>query len=87
MWMLPVAFNSTPASPIVSILTDRVASADAFICQQLLGSNFRRLQAPLSSAIPLDDYQAVPQLKSAAAAYMKMPAWSEDGNWVKKNFI
>jgi patatin-like phospholipase/acyl hydrolase len=87
MWMLPVAFNSTPASPIVSILTDGVASADAFICQQLLGSNFRRLQVPLSSAIPLDDYQAVPQLKSAAAAYMKMPAWSQTEGWVEKNFI
>jgi patatin-like phospholipase/acyl hydrolase len=87
MWMLPVAFNSTPASPIVSILTDGVASADAFICQQLLGSNFRRLQVPLSSPVPLDDYQAVPQLKTAATAYMKAPCWSEAESWVEKTFI
>jgi patatin-like phospholipase/acyl hydrolase len=87
MWMLPIALNSTPASPIVSILTDGVASADAFICQQLLGSNFRRLQVPLSSAVPLDDYQAVPLLKSAATAYMNAPAWSETRCWVEKTFV
>jgi hypothetical protein len=87
MWMMPLAFNSTPASPIISVLTDGVSSADAFICQQILGSNFLRLQVPLASAVPLDDYQDVPQLLSAATAYMKLPAWSQAETWVKSAFV
>jgi patatin-like phospholipase/acyl hydrolase len=86
MWMLPIAYGATPASPILSILMDGVASADAFICQQLLGSNFRRLQVPLKSAVPLDDYQDVPQLVTAATDYMKTSAWSDAVNWVRTTF-
>lgn len=87
MWMLPIAFNATPASPILSILMDGVSSADAFICQQLLGSKFLRLEVPLASAIPLDDYQQVPQLISAATAYMETPDWSQTESWVKETFV
>ncbi|HXR78764.1 MAG TPA: patatin-like phospholipase family protein [Bryobacteraceae bacterium] len=86
MWMLPIAYGSTPASPILSILMDGVASADAFICQQLLGSKFQRLQVPLTSAVPLDDYQAVPQLVTAATDYMKTSCWSDAENWVRTTF-
>jgi hypothetical protein len=86
MWMLPIAFNSTPASPIISILMDGVASADAFVCQQLLGSRFLRLQVPLTSAIPLDAYQDVPKLKTAAKTYMQASGWSDAETWVKQNF-
>jgi hypothetical protein len=86
MWMLPIAYGSTPASPILSILMDGVASADAFICQQLLGANFQRLQVPLTSAIPLDDYQAVPQLVSAAKDYMGTSSWSDAETWVRATF-
>jgi uncharacterized protein len=87
MWMLPLSYGSTPASPILSILMDGVASADAFICQQLLGPKFKRLQVPLTSAVPLDDYQDVPQLVSAATDYMKTPDWSDAESWVRTNFV
>ena len=87
MWMLPIAYGSTPASPILSILMDGVASADAFICQQLLGANFQRLQVPLTSAIALDDYQDVPQLVKAATDYMKTTAWSDAVSWVGTTFV
>lgn len=86
LWMLPLAYNSTPASPILSILMDGVASADAFICQQLLGSNFKRLQVPLTSAVPLDDYQDVPQLVTAATDYMKASCWTDAESWVRTTF-
>jgi hypothetical protein len=86
MWMLPIAYGSTPASPILSILMDGVASADAFICQQLLGSNFQRLQVPLTSAVALDDYQDVPQLMTAATDYMKTTCWSDAETWVRTTF-
>jgi hypothetical protein len=87
MWMLPLPYGSTPASPILSILMDGVASADAFICGQLLGSRFKRVQVPLTSAVPLDDYQDVPQLVSAATEYMKTSCWSEAISWVRTTFI
>jgi uncharacterized protein len=87
MWMLPLPYGSTPASPILSILMDGVASADAFICQQLLGSKFKRLQVPLTSAIPLDDYEDVPQLVSAATDYMKTSCWSDAESWVRTTFV
>lgn len=87
MWTLPVAYNSTPALPIVSILMDGVASADAFICQQLLGSNFQRLQVPLKSAVALDDYQDVPELITAATDYMSTSCWSDAEKWVRTTFV
>jgi uncharacterized protein len=87
MWMLPLPYGSTPASPILSILMDGVASADAFICQQLLGSRFKRLQVPLASAVPLDDYQDVPQLVSAASDYMKTSCWPDAESWVQTTFV
>ena len=87
MWMLPLSYGSTPASPILSILMDGVASADAFICQQLLGSKFQRLQVPLTSAVPLDDYQDVPQLVTAATDYMKTSCWSDAEKWVRTTFV
>jgi hypothetical protein len=72
---------------ILSILMDGVASADAFICQQLLGSRFKRLQVPLAAAVPLDDYQDVPQLVSAASDYMKTSCWSDAESWVRATFV
>ena len=87
MWMMPIAFNSTPASPILSILTDGVSSADEFICGQLLGSRFLRLQVPLASAIPLDDYQDVQQLVNAATTYMNSSTWPQVERWVKSTFV
>lgn len=87
MWMLPLALNSTPASPIISILTDGVASADAFICQNILGPRFLRLQVPLTSTIPLDAYQDVPQLESAVDAYMSGSNWTQAEAWVQQTFV
>lgn len=87
MWMLPIPLNATPASPILSILMDGVSSADTFICQQLLGPRFLRLQVPLPSVIPLDAYQDVPQLVNAANAYTSAPEWARAENWVKGTFI
>ncbi|MBV8830601.1 MAG: patatin-like phospholipase family protein [Acidobacteriaceae bacterium] len=86
MWMLPVSLNSTPATPILAILTDGVASADAFVCQQLLGARFCRLEVPLTSAIPLDDYQDVLTLESAANNYMSGSNWNDVETWVKGTF-
>jgi hypothetical protein len=86
MWILPFSYGSTPATPIVSMLTDGVASADAFVCQQLLGSNFLRLEVPLTSAIRLDDYGAVTQLDSAASAFMSSETWNAAEGWVLSSF-
>jgi hypothetical protein len=85
--MLPISLNATPASPILSILMDGVSSADSFVCQQLLGPRYLRLQVPLPSAVPLDAYQDVPQLVNAANAYTSAPAWSQAENWVKGKFV
>lgn len=87
MWMLPVAYGSTPASPIMSVLMDGVSSADAFVCQQLLGSRFIRLEVPLTSAVRMDDYTAVPELMSAAAGYMKTSTWTNAEQWVQTTFV
>jgi predicted acylesterase/phospholipase RssA len=87
LWMLPFSYGSTPATPIVSMLTDGVASADAFICQQILGNNFLRLQVPLTSAVKMDDYQAVPQLNTSAAAFMNSEAWTRGERWVSSMFV
>ena len=86
MWMLPIALNATPALPLISILMDGVSSVDSFTCQQILGANYLRLQVPLPAAIPLDDYQDVGQLESAATAYMTGPAWTQAESWIKQMF-
>ena len=87
MWMLPIAFNSTPASPLISILMDGVSSVDTFTCQQILGSNYLRLQVPLPYAVPLDGYQDVQQLEKAASAFMTGQAWAQAESWVKQTFV
>jgi hypothetical protein len=87
LWILPFGYGSTPATPIVTMLTDGVASADAFVCQQLLGNRFLRLEVPLTSAIRLDDYGAVTQLDSAASAFMASETWSAAEGWVSSRFI
>jgi hypothetical protein len=66
---------------------DGVARADAFVCQQLLGSKFLRLEVPLTSSIRLDDYQDVPQLASAAVDFMKTAGWTDAEKWVKQTFV
>jgi uncharacterized protein len=85
-WMMPIAVNSTPAMPIMSVLMDGVSSADAFICQQLLGARYLRLQVPLPSPMRLDDYQNVPLLQNAAAQFMTTPEWAQAEVWVSQMF-
>jgi predicted acylesterase/phospholipase RssA len=86
LWMLPLAMGATPASPLISILMDGVSSVDTSVCQQILGSNYLRLQVPLLSAIPLDGYQDVPQLESAAQTYMTGAAWTQAESWIRQMF-
>ena len=87
MWMLPIPFNSSPALPLISILMDGVSSVDALVCKQILGANYLRLQVPLSSAIPLDDYQDVAQMETAANACMTGSTWTNVESWIKQKFV
>jgi patatin-like phospholipase/acyl hydrolase len=87
MWMLPLAMNTTPAAPLISILMDGVSGGDTFVCQQILGANYLRLQVPLPFAIPLDDYQDVSQLESAANTYMTGAAWTQAESWIRQMFV
>jgi hypothetical protein len=87
MWMLPLPLNSTPATPLISVLMDGVSGVDTSICQQILGPHYLRLQVPLPFAIPLDAYQDVSELENAASTYMAAPAWTQAESWVKQLFV
>lgn len=86
LWMMPLAMGATPAMPLISILMDGVSSVDASVCQQILGSNYMRLQVPLPSAIPLDGYQDVSELETAATNFMIGPVWTQAEAWIKQAF-
>jgi hypothetical protein len=87
MWMLPLSYNATPAAPLMSILMDGVSTVDTSVCQQILGNNYLRLQVPLPSAVPLDGYQDVTELETAANAYMASAAWTQAESWIKQVFV
>jgi patatin-like phospholipase/acyl hydrolase len=86
MWMLPLSYGSTPASPLISVLMDGVQSMDTFTCQQILGSNYCRVDVPLPTAVPLDDYQDVSVLQNAVNCYFKGSKWPGQLSWIQQHF-
>jgi hypothetical protein len=85
-WLFPSRVGPTPAFPLLSALMEAGASADSYVCRQILGDNYRRVQPPLSAEIGLDEFKRVDLLEAAAAEYFKTPEWEATSKWVGARF-
>jgi patatin-like phospholipase/acyl hydrolase len=85
-WMNPIGVPPTPPLPLLPVLMDGVSAIDTFQCTQILGNNFRRGNVQLKSAVNLDDYQKVGELKKWTDAYMATAEWNEIKRWLGKEF-
>jgi patatin-like phospholipase/acyl hydrolase len=66
--------------------TTAVAEFDADLAAALLGENRCRLNAPLSSSVPMDDYAAVDKLIHFAESQIDTPAFAAAERFVSDHF-
>jgi patatin-like phospholipase/acyl hydrolase len=78
----------TPAFAILNAMFDGVSESNDYICRQLLGDNYGRVNPVLPEPVPLDGYSQhdLDILQNAATNYFNSPAWPLIEKWVKNIF-
>jgi patatin-like phospholipase/acyl hydrolase len=78
----------TPAFPVLNAMFDGGSENNDYICRQLLGNNYARVNPVLSQSVPLDGYSPADLaiLQKAATNYFNSPAWPLVEAWVKNIF-
>jgi patatin-like phospholipase/acyl hydrolase len=91
-WLSPLARGKdpegedrTPAFPLVSALFDASSAAHNYICKQLLGDDYLRVQVYLEKAIPLDasDPATLGRIEKAAEKHFETEDWKATLKWLK----
>ncbi len=91
-WLSPLARardpqgeDRTPAFPLLSALFDASSAAHNYICKQLLGEDYLRVQVYLEKPISLDaaDPDSLNRIEKAASVHFETEDWKKTVAWLK----
>lgn len=87
-WCWPLSNGPTPPFAIVEALFDGSAQANDYLCRQILGNNYCRINPILPSPIPLDGWQPqyLTAMQNVYKTYINSAAWPLVQNWVQNFF-
>ncbi len=87
-WASLTASGTTPKLPLFNGIMDGVASTNDYLCGQLLGSNYLRINPVLTSAVSLDDYSpaTMKMFQTVAETLFNSEEWNTITKWVASNF-
>jgi uncharacterized protein len=80
--------GQTPPFPLLNGIMDGVSATNDYLCGQLLGSRYLRINPVLPEAVALDDYSpaTLQMFVDTAGALFASEQWGGVVEWVKTNF-
>jgi hypothetical protein len=80
--------GQTPPFPLLNGIMDGVSATNDYLCSQLLGSRYLRINPALPEAVALDDYSpaTLQMFVDTAGALFASEQWGGVVEWVKANF-
>ena len=87
-WASLTASETTPKLPLLNGIMDGVSSTNDYLCSQLLGSNYQRINPALAYAVSLDDYSpaTMKMFQTVAETLFNSQEWNAIEKWVEDNF-
>jgi patatin-like phospholipase/acyl hydrolase len=78
----------TPPFPLLNGMMDGVSASNDWICGQLLGTHYMRVNPTLPKSIALDDYspEAMTMMKDVVDKYFTSSEWTDIETWIKNTF-
>ncbi len=78
----------TPPMAILNALMDGVSATNDYLCSQLLGSRYLRINPALPKSVALDDYSpaTMQMFEDTANGFINSSAWTQVSDWVQTNF-
>jgi uncharacterized protein len=78
----------TPPFPLLNGIMDGVSASNDFLCGQMLGTRYLRVNPALPEAVALDDYSpaTMAMFEATASTYFGSQAWADLVAWVKSTF-
>jgi len=87
-WVSLEQSGPTPPFPLLNGIMDGVSATNDYLCSQLLGGRYMRINPVLPKAVSLDDYSpaTMRMFDDTASGLFKSPEWSKVKNWVQATF-
>lgn len=78
----------TPPMAILNSIMDGVSATNDYLCQQLLGSRYLRINPVLPKSVALDDYSpgTMQMFEDTVNGFIHSSAWAQVHDWVQTNF-
>jgi len=78
----------TPPMAILNSIMDGVSATNDYLCSQLLGSRYLRINPVLPKSVALDDYSpaTMQMFEDTANDFAHSSAWAQVHDWVETNF-
>jgi patatin-like phospholipase/acyl hydrolase len=87
-WVSLEQNGPTPKLPLFNSVMDGVASTNDYLCGQMLGHHYLRINPPLGSSVSMDDHSdaTMQMYRDAASALFENDEWKAIKTWVQQNF-
>jgi uncharacterized protein len=78
----------TPPMAILNSIMDGVSATNDYLCSQLLGDRYLRINPVLPKSVALDDYSpaTMQMFEDTANSFINSSAWSQVADWAQANF-
>ena len=87
-WVWIEQNGPTPPMALLNSIMDGVSATNDYLCSQLLGSRYLRINPVLPKSVALDDYSpaTMQMFEDTANNFVNSSAWAQVGDWVQTNF-
>lgn len=87
-YMMPLnAAPSVPSETLINLMMDGSSEVDDMQTNEILTSNYLRVEVPLTSPITLDACSEVPTLQQLANDFTSAASFQQVVDWVNQNFV